>query len=260
MARTLIIKNADFSVNKVATVEIEEDVPCTGITLNKSTLAIIHIGDTDTLVATATPLDTTDSIIWSTSDASVATVAGGVITAIKCGSATITATCGSHTATCTIVVTHVATLAFEIGKSLNHDANNDYCSFASGVSRYAIGFSEDATLKIANYYGDSNRRYPVSIPNGANKIEITSPSVKVSGVWLSTTVSASIANNVAKTYTGTDFETALSAVGDRSVNIPDRTTEAYNGMNAVGFRFVTSASGIDMTQNMLDEVVVTFTA
>ena len=63
MANALIIKNVDFSVNKLTTVTIEQDVHCTGISLNKSTSAITYLGDTDTLTATVTPSNTTDSII-----------------------------------------------------------------------------------------------------------------------------------------------------------------------------------------------------
>lgn len=109
MGKALVIKNVDFSTNKLATVDLEDDVPCTGITLSASTLSITKVGNTSTLTASVTPYDCTDSVVWTTSNANVATVAGGVVTATGVGTATITATCGTHSATCTVTATHVLT-------------------------------------------------------------------------------------------------------------------------------------------------------
>ena len=59
-----------------------------------------------TLTATVNPSDATDkTITWSTTDATVATVSNGVVTAKKVGTATITAKAGDKTATCAITVT-----------------------------------------------------------------------------------------------------------------------------------------------------------
>lgn len=49
-----------------------------------------------------------EAIVWTTSDASVATVEDGVITACLEGSATITATAGTESATCVVTVTHLS--------------------------------------------------------------------------------------------------------------------------------------------------------
>ena len=80
----------------------------TGITLDK-TLAQILESETTTLIATISPSDATDKTIqWTTSNASVAVVANGVITAMSPGTATITATDSEgHTATCTVTVTAI---------------------------------------------------------------------------------------------------------------------------------------------------------
>ena len=78
--------------------------PVTSITLNK-TSASIKVGETVSLTATVNPSDATDkTVIWNTSDASVATVSNGVVTAVKVGTATITAKAGDKTATCAITV------------------------------------------------------------------------------------------------------------------------------------------------------------
>ncbi|MBQ5374926.1 MAG: Ig domain-containing protein, partial [Bacteroidaceae bacterium] len=62
-------------------------------------------GETTTLVATVAPDDATVKMMaWSTSDETIATVADGVVTAVKAGTATITAKAGDKKATCTVTV------------------------------------------------------------------------------------------------------------------------------------------------------------
>lgn len=78
-------------------------VAATGITLDATT-AKVKLGETKTLVATVTPADSTDTVTWETSDATVATVEGGIVTAVAVGTATITAKVGEFSATCTVTV------------------------------------------------------------------------------------------------------------------------------------------------------------
>lgn len=79
--------------------------PINGITLDQ-TVATLTEGETLTLKATVSPDDATDkTVTWTTSDASVATVADGVVTAVAAGTATITAKAGEHSATCVVTVT-----------------------------------------------------------------------------------------------------------------------------------------------------------
>lgn len=80
--------------------------PVTGVSLNESSITL-SVNDTFTLVATVSPNDASNkNISWSSSDEEVATVTGGVVTAIKAGNAIITVTTsdGSFTATCEITV------------------------------------------------------------------------------------------------------------------------------------------------------------
>lgn len=80
-----------------------ENIPATGITLDKSTLSFTDSAS-QTLVATVEPSDTTDKVVWTSNAESVATVANGVVKPVSNGSATITATCGSVLATCSVTV------------------------------------------------------------------------------------------------------------------------------------------------------------
>lgn len=81
-----------------------EEKPATGITLNKSELTLTA-GESASLTATVTPEGSTDTVVWSSSKTDVATVdATGKVTAVAPGEATITATAGTKTATCTVKV------------------------------------------------------------------------------------------------------------------------------------------------------------
>ncbi|MDE5782749.1 MAG: Ig-like domain-containing protein, partial [Prevotella sp.] len=83
------------------------------ITLSQ-TSAELKVSESVTLAAMVLPETTTDkTVTWSSSDENIATVdAEGKVTAIAVGTATITATCGSVRATCTVSV--VATPAESI--------------------------------------------------------------------------------------------------------------------------------------------------
>jgi len=79
-------------------------VPVESVTLNKTELTL-EPGSSETLTATVSPENATDkNVTWSTSNAEVATVEGGKVTAIKEGEATISATVGGQSANCNVVV------------------------------------------------------------------------------------------------------------------------------------------------------------
>lgn len=89
------------------TEEVEYEIPCTDITLNKSALTFNGTGQ-QTIIATVAPVDTTDTVKWVSNNPTIASVAYGVVTAHADGSATITATCGEYSASCTVEVSGVS--------------------------------------------------------------------------------------------------------------------------------------------------------
>ena len=82
---------------------LQEAITCTAITLNKTALSFTT-SDTQTLTTTVTPTDTTDKVVWSVNPTGFVTVNNGVVTPINNGTCVITATCGSHSATCNVTV------------------------------------------------------------------------------------------------------------------------------------------------------------
>ena len=101
------------------TVTVTVNAPLTGITLNTLETSIKK-GDTADLDVIYTPEDTTDdtTVIWTSSDDTVATVDdNGVVTALKDGETTITATVGDLTAECLVHVREVPLEGIELDKS-----------------------------------------------------------------------------------------------------------------------------------------------
>ena len=106
---SITVGDKDASVEYEILASTTEIVPVSQITLNKTSTSI-SVGNSEKLTAKVTPNNATDkSVTWTSSDNSVATVApDGTVTAVKAGTATITATAegGNGTsATCTVTVT-----------------------------------------------------------------------------------------------------------------------------------------------------------
>ncbi len=106
-----IFATTNDGTNLTATcmVTVNASVLADGIILSNESLLLTTVGETATLTATVTPSDATNkSVIWSSSDETVATVnSEGVVTAVGEGTATITATTNDGTnlsATCIVTV------------------------------------------------------------------------------------------------------------------------------------------------------------
>ena len=79
-------------------------VPCTGLELSDATIPLSAVGEMWGLGYEFTPLDTTDSVVFRSSDDKVATVdANGCVTAVGSGRATITVSCGEFVRECVVV-------------------------------------------------------------------------------------------------------------------------------------------------------------
>ncbi len=100
---TITAKAGDKTAKCIVVVS-KSSVAVTSITLDKTSLSL-NEGEEATLTATVKPDNATDkTVTWTSSNTAVATVKDGVVTAVKEGSATITAKAGSKTATCKVTV------------------------------------------------------------------------------------------------------------------------------------------------------------
>ena len=138
---------------------IEKPSAATAIALDKAT-AELKVGKTLTLTATATPAGASlPTIAWTTTDANVATVADGVVTAVAAGTATITATAdGLAPVTC------VVTVLADDGNLLVNGDFEEGASVAWGGSAYVMdGVGKDGSwgLKIETTVNEGeSAKYP----------------------------------------------------------------------------------------------------
>lgn len=102
--------------------------------------ATVNFGDTIILTATLTPSNTTDSVVWTSSDETIATVTGsgskntiGTVTGIKGGTVTIQAIAGSISTTYTVTVVENVSLP-DGYTALDYIVSNWKSSFDTGIT------------------------------------------------------------------------------------------------------------------------------
>lgn len=106
MAKTLVLNGTNFSANKIETVTWGSTIPCIGIELDETEKSVTSMS-AFTLIATVEPSDTTDEIVWSSSDETIAIVSDGVVTPLALGEVTISVSCGNQNASCAIDIDNV---------------------------------------------------------------------------------------------------------------------------------------------------------
>ncbi len=112
---TLVATRTDNGEQQRIHVIVEETLSAdpiglSGVSLSETSKQLT-VGEQFTLIPVFAPADASNKQVeWSSSDATVASVAGGVVTAVGTGSATITVTAkdGGHTATCDVTVAAAA--------------------------------------------------------------------------------------------------------------------------------------------------------
>ena len=121
-------------------------VAVTGISLDITEKELLE-GETQQLTATVEPSDATDkTVTWSTSNNKVATVAGGLITAVAEGQATITASAGGKEATCAVTVLTTTPKIVDLGLSVKWADRNLGATRPTGYGNYyAWGETEPKT-------------------------------------------------------------------------------------------------------------------
>ena len=106
-------------------------VLATGITLDKTT-AELEVGGKLTLAATLSPENVTDkTLVWTSSDETIATVKDGEVTALKAGEVTITVKNGDVEATCTVTVKAASTPSEDESSAVSETCSEDESSTPS---------------------------------------------------------------------------------------------------------------------------------
>ncbi len=165
------------NVSQIVFTIAEPTVAVTGVTLNQSEAQMTVGGETLTLTATVNPNNATDqSVSWSTSDANVATVENGVVTAVAAGNATITVTTtdGSFTATCAVTVSNPAPAATVVTIT-----DSDFPAWGESFTKDGVTVSAEM---IDGMYGNISGPGSFSTTLGNfTKIEVNAMDVNISG-------------------------------------------------------------------------------
>lgn len=158
---------------------------CTGVSLNKYNLSFTSLNTTQTLTATLTPSNTTDTVTWSSNNNDVATVSNGVVTAKGNGTCTITATCGSKSATCSVTVNNIIITAKQEYLSVNTNIG-DYILYMEEYFTFTNVNADNVTWTIEKTSGD------IGTLNNSGILEIafmTEATAKVTATYNDTSAS-----------------------------------------------------------------------
>ena len=204
----------------------------TGVTLSPTEASLI-VGETTTLTPTVAPATATDmTVTWTTSDASVATVTDGVVTAVGAGTATITVTTtdGSKTATCAVTVNPLTLTA-------NEGATGEYwATYYNGTTSFTA--DENTTVFQAALSGSSltltevpNREIPAT-----KAVILKSSSATITLTPASTT----------ETLEGNELQGTAT-----SITNPGNAYVLNKGTNGVGFYKLSSTGTISANKAYL---------
>lgn len=155
-----------LSANEISAYFNKEPISATSISLDKTVLSFTEATN-QVLVATVEPSDTTDIVVWSSSNNDIATVSNGVVTPVSNGSCTITATAGSVSATCEVEV--------NIAKTLSSIS----ATYTGGNVTVGTSISDLTGITVIGTYSDGSTStitgYTLSgeITEGANSITVT---------------------------------------------------------------------------------------
>ena len=163
-------EHTEAALLNVSKIEFVKAVAVTGVELNKTSTSI-EVGATETLTATVAPADATNkSVTWSSSNETIATVDGGIVTGVAAGTATITVTTedGSFTATCTVTV-----VAAQAPIVTLPTARDGYSVTSGGSAASSGSYSNDPLKGETLYTLNKNTSYTLTIPGTTNVSKIS---------------------------------------------------------------------------------------
>ena len=189
----------------------DDDGHVESVSLNRSSAKLMP-GEQMTLTATITPATATNkNVSWVSSNASVVTVADGVVYAVAEGSASITATTedGGKTATCQVTVTN------DISQFVSASYNGGAMSIINGTiqSGSQLNFSVNNNTQSNSIVVKSVQLTDTSTGVSTNVMTINAEITAGSSKGWTITLGRSMQMPVAKfiyTYNGVDYETSAA--------------------------------------------------
>ena len=162
-------------------------LPAAGVALGEGESAVtLSVDETKQLHATVSPAGSTDALIWTSSNSSVASVStSGLVTALRGGTAVVTAQAGAYTANCTVTVLTPVT-----GVSVNKTA-------------LSLGIGQSDTLSaILAPYDASDRAVSWSVTAGDEFVSVDADTGKVTALKVRQDGSSAAATVTVTTHDG----------------------------------------------------------
>lgn len=228
-SKALVIMGTNFASNKVTTVSFGGSVPCTGITLDSDTMTFTAENQEISIGYTLAPSNTTDEVGIVSSDTSVVTIADGKAKAVGVGSATITITCGTQSATISVSSAFTMVRNFKEQYSLSVDGTHPHIVNDSAASYWGYCGAEE-TWGDGRYISTAHEpNIPVyKIPAGCTEIVIDVPSSS----WKSQVY---FFDSTQSGYSSTDYAYFISR--DASAVAGDRTVSVAEGADSFGIAY-----------------------
>ncbi len=154
-----VVHNGLTDTSERTTFKTSGTLTVDGITLNKSSLTIYGLKQSEKLTATLLPAGISTAVSWSSSNKSVATVAAdGTVTSVGKGTAVITAKAGGKSASCTVTVSNDITaitlneheLTLPVGEIALLTANTTPAEIQNPALKWV---SSDPSVATVNEYG-----------------------------------------------------------------------------------------------------------
>ena len=192
MGKALVIKNADFSSNKVATVTFN-DVYCTGVSFSQSSVSLTALGEA-TVEYTISPSNTTDTVFFTSSDESVVSIVDGDVIVNGIGTCTLSLSCGVYAASCSVSVdiyedpvvygSYVSSTTDDNNnKGVRYDANTSK-AYLQCCGSFSKGYFDEYISVRGDMYDGVGNVTAIKIPENANKIHISAKNVYDSNQYL----------------------------------------------------------------------------
>ena len=265
-------------------------IPVASISVNPTSLTLEE-GETSNISATVSPSNATDkTVTWSSSSNAVATIKDGVVTAVKEGSATITAKAGGKTAVCEVKVNakfvavtsitldqtsldlkegETATLTATVkpdnatDKAVAWTSSNDKVATVKDGKVTAV---KEGTATITATAGDKTATCKVTVEK--NFVEVTSITLDKTTLTVTAgeeeTLTATVKPDDAtdKTVTWTSSNTAIATVKDgkvKGIKAGTATITAQAGDKKATCKVVVTKSVIEVTSITLDKTTLSLT-
>ena len=215
-------------------------IPATAISLNKSALTFHEIGAYENLVASILPVESTQQVVWESSDEDVATVdQTGKVTAVADGSVTITATAGSVSATCAVTVLEATaiTATFTQGTATIYDSAS-----LDDLKQYLV--------VTATYSDSTSAAVPAADYTLSGTLEVGTSTITATYAGLTDTFSVTVtAAPTMYTVTNSLTHVASSNAGVTSVEENDSYSTSLGIQTGYVMQFVSvTMGGTDITE------------